>query len=63
MPFDSTTIISSKRRLARLLFLRRKWDLPCLVRTNLPFPPFVRRNRLDVALCVLIFGIFFTLFL
>jgi hypothetical protein len=48
--------ISSYRRLARLLFFRRRWDLPCLVRKSLPLPPFVRRNLFEVDLCVFIFG-------
>jgi hypothetical protein len=49
-PGDSVGTISSYRRFARLLFFLRKCDFPCLVRTSLPLPPFVRRKRLDVDL-------------
>ena len=59
IPFAPTSTVSSKRFLARLLFLRRKCDLPCVVRINLPLPPCVRRKRLVVDLCDLIFGILF----
>lgn len=45
-------IIWSNKRFVRLDVRRLKWLLPPLVRTSFPLP--VNRNRLAVALCVLI---------
>jgi hypothetical protein len=45
-----TTIISLNNALVRSEVRRRKWLLPPLVRTSVPEP--VKRNLLDVALCV-----------
>src|SRR5216684_3795805 len=50
-----TGIISSYSRAARFDRLRRKWLLPCRVRTSLPDP--VYSNRRAAALCVFNFGI------
>ena len=52
IPRPFTGSISLNKAFVRLDVLRRKWLLPILVRTNIPDP--VRRNRLEVALCVLI---------
>src|SRR5512143_3415914 len=45
-----TGIISLNRALVPSDVRRRRWLLPPFVRTSLPGP--VRRNRLEVALCV-----------
>src|SRR4030081_3195795 len=50
-----TGIISSYSRAARLERLRRKWLLPCRVRTSLPEPVYSKRRA--AALCVFSFGI------
>src|ERR1051326_583278 len=50
-----TGIISSYSRAARLDRLRRRWLLPCRVRTSLPEP--VYSNRRAAALWVFNFGI------
>src|SRR5512135_1347079 len=51
----SATVFSSPNSaLARALLRRRKWLLPRRVRRSWPLP--LRRNRLLVALCVLILG-------
>src|SRR5205085_12582515 len=52
---SETGIISSYPRAARLDRLRRRWLLPCRVRTNLPEP--VYSNRRAAALWVFNFGI------
>src|SRR6516165_11371937 len=53
--FGVTGIISSYSRAARFDRLRRRWLLPCRVRTSLPDP--VYSNRRAAALCVFNFGI------
>src|SRR5437016_5838532 len=50
-----TGIISSYSRAARLDRLRRKWLLPCRVRTSLPDPVYSKRRA--AALWVFNFGI------
>src|SRR5712664_4472599 len=50
-----TGIISSYSRAARFDRLRRKWLLPCRVRTSLPDPVYSKRRA--AALCVFNFGI------
>src|SRR5579859_4170507 len=52
---SETGIISSYSRAARLERLRRRWLLPCRVRTSFPEP--VYSNRRAAALCVFNFGI------
>jgi hypothetical protein len=54
-PDDVTSSILSNRTFTRLLFFRRRWLLPILVRINLPEPVYLK--RFEVALCVFIFGI------
>ena len=57
MRFKLEESISTSRRswrLDRLLFLRRRWLLPCLSRRSLPLPVILKRLAVD--LCVFIFG-------
>src|SRR5712691_9395771 len=50
-----TGIISSYSRAARFDRLRRRWLLPCRVRTSFPEPVYSKRRA--AALCVFNFGI------